>query len=274
MLLDRHGTCWRLITFVVFLFRVIENWESALFSSSDGDSWGPSSSWGRGRNVRTINQANRTTAGRPVSSWGTFSPGMWQFLIILRPLIGALTPRLWTTAFRFPARGDLNLLHCGEKFLWSMNHFTSTTGRSFWLLFTSTSPFFFCTDCCCEYILMGGRQILPHSISLPPTHFNVLMIPSVVVVNANKKIMLPATIVISRGFPAAVNSTVEKLLTRCLMILGALRKKNLSATHTSLMNQRHSQSQKYITFMSAFKAFSWCYYPKRLVMSAATRGDH
>lgn len=119
---------------------------------------------------------------------------------------------------------------------------------------------------------MGGRQILPGSISLPPTRFNVLMIPSVAVVNSNKKIMLPATIAISRGFPAAVNSTVEKLLTRCLMILGTLRK--LSATHTSLMNQRHSQSQKYIPFMFAFKEFRWCFYPERLIMSAATKGDH
>lgn len=79
---------------------------------------------------------------------------------------------------------------------------------------------------------MGGRQILPRSIS----HFNVLMIPSVAILNANKKIMLPATIAISRGFPAAVNSTVEKLLTRCLMILDTRRK--LSATHTSLMKQK------------------------------------
>lgn len=78
------------------------------------------------------------------------------------------------------------------------------------------------------------------------------MIPSVAILNANKKIMLPAMIAVSRGFPAAVNSTVEKLLTRCLMILGTPR----SVAHTSLMNQRHSQSQKYITFMSACKAFS------------------
>ena len=109
---------------------------------------------------------------------------------------------------------------------------------------------------------MSGRQILSRSISLPPNHFNVLMIPSVAIVNANKKIMLPAMIAISRGFPAAVNSTGEKVLTRCLILLGVLRK--LSATHTSLMSPRHSQSQKYITFMSAFREFSCCYYPEKL----------
>lgn len=105
----------------------------------------------------------------------------------------------------------------------------------------------------CKYPLIGGRQILPHSISPPPTHFNVLMIPSVAIVNANKEIMFPATMAISRGFPAAVNSTVEKLLTRCSMILGTVRKE--SAAHTGLMNQRHSEIQKYITFMFASKAF-------------------
>lgn len=65
---------------------------------------------------------------------------------------------------------------------------------------------------------VGGRQILPRSISQPPTPFNVLMIPSVAFLNANKKIMLPAMIAIPRGLPAVVNSAVEKLLTGCLMI--------------------------------------------------------
>lgn len=63
---------------------------------------------------------------------------------------------------------------------------------------------------------MGGRQILPSGVSLPPTRFNVLMIPSVAILNANKKIVLPATIAISRGFPAAVDSTVERLLKQML----------------------------------------------------------
>lgn len=110
----------------------------------------------------------------------------------------------------------------------------SATSCSSWLPFSSGKQLYFWTECCClaKYTLMGGRQILPRSIS----HFNVLMIPSVAILNANKKIMLPATIAISRGFPAAVNSTVEKLLTRCLMILDTRRK--LSATHTSLMKQK------------------------------------
>lgn len=110
----------------------------------------------------------------------------------------------------------------------------SATSCSSWLPFSSEKQLYFWTECCClaKYTLMGGRQILPRSIS----HFNVLMIPSVAILNANKKIMLPATIAISRGFPAAVNSTVEKLLTRCLMILDTRRK--LSATHTSLMKQK------------------------------------
>lgn len=111
---------------------------------------------------------------------------------------------------------------------------------------------------------MGGRQILPRSISQPPTHFNVLMIPSVAFLNANKKIMLPAMIAISRGLPAVVNSAVEKLLTGCLIILGTLR----SVAHTSVMNQRPSQC---IMFMSAQKSFSWYYYPERLIKSAATQ---
>lgn len=136
-----------------------------------------------------------------------------------------------------------------------MSSLLSPQHVQFWLPFSLTSSFYFLDRMllCCKYPLMGGRQILPRSISLPPTHFNVLMIPSVAIVNANKKIMFPATMAISRGFPAAVNSTVEKLLTRCSMILGTLREN--SAAHTSLMNQRHSESQKYITFMFAFKTF-------------------
>ena len=42
------------------------------------------------------------------------------------------------------------------------------------------------------------------------------MIPSVAILNANRKIMLHAMITISRGFPAVVNSAVEKLFNQML----------------------------------------------------------
>lgn len=70
-------------------------------------------------------------------------------------------------------------------------------------------------------VQMSGRQMhsTRHNL-LPRTNLNVLIIPSVVIGNANKEIMLPATIAISRGFPAVDNSNAEEILTRCLIILG------------------------------------------------------
>lgn len=108
---------------------------------------------------------------------------------------------------------------------------------------------------------MGGSQ------TLPPTIFIVLMIPSVPILNANKKIMLPALIAISTGFPAAVNSTVEKLLTRCLMISGTLR----SVAHTGVMSQKLLQIQKYIMLMLASITFGWHHYRVGIFNSAATQ---
>lgn len=72
------------------------------------------------------------------------------------------------------------------------------------------------------------------------------------------------------AFPAAISSTGERLLTRCLMISGTPG--TPSATHTRLMGQRHSPSQKYITFMSAIRAFSWQDYSERLPVRAAIQG--
>lgn len=77
-------------------------------------------------------------------------------------------------------------------------------------------------------------------------------------------------IAVYTGFPAAVNSTVEKLLTRCLMISGTQR----SVAHTSVMNQKLSQSQKYIAFVLASNAFSWHHYPVRILKSTKAQRGH